>query len=100
MTIQSLTTSSPDQSDRARQQINAAIYDHSDHLNERTARLVAAAVHSGEDSALAHYASTGERRSDTLSELRALHLSIEHSVEHSIWRDLLEMHLTANEEVT
>lgn len=96
MTIQSLTSSSPDQSDRARRQINAAIYDHPDHLNERTARLIAAAVHPGEDSALAHYASTGERRSGMLSELRTLHLSIE----HSIWRDLLEMHLIANEEVS
>jgi hypothetical protein len=74
------TTSSPDQGDRARRQINAAIYDHPDHLSERTARLIAAAVHPGEGSALAHYAGTGERRSDLLDELHTLHLSVEHSI--------------------
>lgn len=94
MTTQSTTTPSPEQSDRARRQINAAIYDHPDYLSERTARLIAAAVHPGDGSALAHYAGTGERRSDLLDELRTLHLS----VEHSIWRDLLEMHLASAEE--
>ncbi|MEC5152430.1 hypothetical protein [Cryobacterium sp. GrIS_2_6] len=95
MTMQSPTTSNPDQSDRARRQINASIYDQPDYLSERTARLIAAAVHPGEGSALAHYASTGERRSGMLDELGTLQLS----VEHSIWRDLLEMRLTANEDI-
>jgi|GEM_PF-5779540 len=64
----------PDQSNRARQHINAALAESGVELIDRTtARIIAATVHGGYGTALCTFAATGVLRGDAaLAELRAV----------------------------
>jgi hypothetical protein len=54
-----MTTQAPDESARARQQITEALGRGHDHIDHATARLIAATIHPGPETALEAFAATG-----------------------------------------
>lgn len=88
----STTTASaaPDQTDRARELIELGLALDPEARSETLARLIAASIHAGDDSALARFASTGDLNQEAaLAELNLVRLPFEREG----WVDALGRHI-------
>lgn len=72
------TTIAPDETDKARQLIELGLAMDPEARSETLARLIAGSIHGGPDTALCHFAGTGELRAEeALAELNQLRLPFE-----------------------
>ena len=73
-----ISTAAPDETDRARELIELGLTLDPEARSQTLARLIAATIHSGDDSALARFAATGTLdRQNALAELNLVRLPIE-----------------------
>lgn len=78
MNSSTITTAAPDETDRAREVIELGLALDPEARSETLARLIAASLHDGPDTALAHFATTGELNPEpALRELNDLRVPIE-----------------------
>jgi hypothetical protein len=90
MNTATTTIAAPDQSDRARELIELGLAMDPEARSETVARLIAASIHSGDGSALARFAATGQLdRQAALAELNLVRLPIEREG----WVDALGRHI-------
>lgn len=78
MNSSTITTATPDQTDKARQLIEIGLAMDPEARSETLARLIAASLHQGVGTALERFASTGVlSRQDALNELNQLRVPLE-----------------------
>lgn len=86
------TAVSPDETDKARQLIELGLAMDPDARSETLARLIAGSIHGGPNTALCHFAGTGELRpEEALAELNQLRLPFE----QEDWVDALGQYILA-----
>lgn len=78
MNSSTITTVSPDETGKAQQLIQLGLAMDPEARSETLARLIAGSIHSGPETALCHFAGTGELRAEeALAELNQLRLPFE-----------------------